>query len=215
MTTRAPRPIRPQQCGICRHPQRAQIEMLRCAGASLRALGERFGVGKDAVHRHMASHVSDRRKSELMVGPARVEGLANAAATESRGLLEQLAIVRSVLFNQFLNAAEAGDRGGVANVAGRLLESLRELGRLTGELRQLSGVTVNHNVLNLYASPEFTRLQEGLLKVARAHPEARSDIVELLRSLDTAPSPGLAAGLPTRPGASSSPLIECEAIDAA
>jgi hypothetical protein len=93
-------------------------------------------------------------------------------------------IVRSVLFNQFISAAEASDRAGVANVAGRLLESLRELGRLTGELREVSGITVNHNVLNLFASPEFTALQEGLLRLGRAHPEARADIIALLRSLD-------------------------------
>jgi len=83
--------------------------------------------------------VSDRRRAELTAGPARVEQLANAAADESRGLLDYLGITRTVLFNCFLNAAEAGDRNGVANVAGRLLESLRELARLTGELREVSG----------------------------------------------------------------------------
>ena len=90
-------------------------------------------------------------------------------------------------FNQFLNAAEVGDRPGVANVAGRLLESLRELGKLTGELRELSGVTINNNTLNLFASPQFTALQEGLLRIARTHPDAKVDIVALLRGLDEKP----------------------------
>jgi hypothetical protein len=119
-----------------------------------------------------------------MVGPAKVEQLANAAAEESKSLLDYLGIARSVLFNQFLNAAEAGDRLGVVNVAGRLLESLREIGRLTGELRQLSGVTINNNTLNIVSSPQFLTLQEGLLTIARRHPEAKSDIVGLLRNLD-------------------------------
>ena len=108
---------------------------------------------------------------------------------KSKSLLDYLSITRAVLFNQFLNAAEAGDRGGVANVAGRLLEALRELGRLSGELRQLSGLTINQNQINIIASPQFIALQEGLLKVARAHPEARGDIVLLLRSLDATPAP--------------------------
>ena len=122
-----------------------------------------------------------------MAGPARVEGLANAAAAESKSLLEYLGITRSVLFSQFLNCAEAGDHNAVATVAGRLLESLRELGRVTGELRQLSGVTINNNTLNISSSPSFLALQDGLLKIGRAHPEARSEIVNLLRGLDTEP----------------------------
>jgi hypothetical protein len=152
--------------------------------------------------------VSDKRKAELLAGPARVEQLANAAADESRSLLEQMQIVRSVLLNQFLTAAEAGDRAGVANVAGRLLESLRELGRLTGELREVSGITVHHNVLNFFASPEFTALQEGLLRVARVHPEARGDIVALLRSLDAEPG---APALKPNGAEHAPPFIEGEA----
>jgi hypothetical protein len=48
-------------------------------------------------------------------------------------------ITRTVLFNQFLNAAESRDRAGVAHIAGRLLDSLREFARLAGELHEVSG----------------------------------------------------------------------------
>ena len=136
-----PRTIRPGVCAICTHKDRARIELLRVGGVSLKALARQFDISKDSVWRHFRTHVSDRRKAELLAGPARVEQLANAAADESRSLLEQLQIVRSVLLNQFLNAAEAGDRAGVANVAGRLLESLREFGRLTGELSSRASPT--------------------------------------------------------------------------
>jgi hypothetical protein len=193
------RPARPGQCSTCNHPERTRIELLRVSGVPLRALAEQFGVSKDSVHRHFLSHVSQKRRAELVAGPAAVEQLANAAAAESKSLLDYLGIARSVLFNQFLSAAEAGDRAGVVNVAGRLLESLREIGRLTGELRQLSGVTINNNTVNVFSSAEFLALQEGLLQIARRHPEAKSDIVGLLRSLDptTAPPP---------------PMIESEAV---
>jgi hypothetical protein len=172
--SQAHRSIRPAQCVVCTHPNRARIELSRVGGSSLDVIATQFEISRDSVWRHFKNHVSDRRRAELMAGPARVHDLANSAAAESRGLLEQLQIVRSVLFNQFLNAAEAGDRPGVANVAGRLLESLRELGKLTGELRELSGVTINNNTLNLFASPQFTALQEGLLRIARTHPDARA-----------------------------------------
>ena len=181
------RRIRPRQCVVCGHPERARIELLRVGGAGLDAVANVFGISRNSIHRHFKNHVSDRRRAELMAGPARVEGLANAAAAESKSLLEYLGITRSVLFSQFLNCAEAGDHTGVANVAGRLLESLRELGRVSGELRQLSGVTIN-NTLNIVSTPEFQSLQDGLLRIVRAHPEARADIIALLRGLETSNS---------------------------
>ena len=205
--SRQTRTIRPAQCVICQHPERARIELARTAGASLSSVAAKFGVSRDSIHRHFHRHVTESRRSELLAGPARVEELANQAADESRSLLEQLSIVRSVLFRQFLNAAEAGDRPGVANVAGRLLESLRELGRLTGELRQLSGVSIINNNLTLVTSPAFLALQQGLLAIARSHPAAKADIVGLLRSLDDAPA--------ARPNGAHPPIyLEGEAISA-
>jgi hypothetical protein len=178
-------------------------------GVSLRVLSAQFGISKDIIHRHFQSHVSDRRRAELTAGPAKVEQLANAAADESRGLLDYLGITRTVLFNTFLNAAEAGDRNGVAAVAGRLLESLRELARLTGELREVSGITVNNNTINFVSGPQFSALSQGLLNIARAHPEAKASIIDLLRNLDSRPD------MP-RPNGGHPPmmLIEGEALHA-
>lgn len=195
------RRMRISQCKVCNHPERARLEMLRVGGASLDALAKEFRASRDSLYRHFKNHVSDRRRAELMAGPARVEGLANAAAAESKSLLEYLGITRSVLFSQFLSCAEAGDHQGVANVAGRLLESLRELGRVSGELRQLSGISIT-NVMNIVSSPGFLALQDGLLKIARAHPGARPEIVKLLRSLEADPE---------APRPNGAPLIEAEA----
>ena len=161
------RPVRISQCGVCSHKDRARIEMLRVGGVPLRVLSKQFSVSKNSVWRHFEKHVSPQRRAELTAGPAKVEQLANAAADESKSLLDYLGIARAVLFNQFLNAAEAGDRAGVANVAGRLLESLREIGRLTGEMREISGISITNNTLNIVGSPEFQALSEGLLAIAR------------------------------------------------
>jgi hypothetical protein len=185
----------PGKCSACYHPERARIEALRVNGVSLRVLSDKFGISKDSVSRHFKTHVSGARRAELLAGPARVEQLANAAADESQALVDYLSITRSVLFNQFLSAAEAGDRGGVAFIAGKLLDALREHGKLTGELRQLSGLTIN-NTLNFVSSPSFLELQSGLLKIARAHPEARAEIVRLLRSLEAGPDAPKPTGAP-------------------
>jgi hypothetical protein len=189
MDKRSHRPSRPGSCQICVHPDRARIELLRVSGVSLDALAGQFGCHRDAIWRHFRKHVSDERKSELLAGPAKVDGLINQAADESRSLLDYFKVARSVLFSQFLAAAEAGDRNGVASIASKLLDSLRELGKLTGELRQLSGISVTNNVVNFIGSPEFGALSEGLLSLARRHPEAKADIVALLREIDAGPPP--------------------------
>jgi hypothetical protein len=186
-TAREARTTRPNACHACQHPQRAEIESLVCNGASQRSVGERFGLSKDIVSRHFKRHLSRERRAELMVGPDRVKDLAEAAAKESRSLLDQMQVVRSVLFSRFLASAEAADNVGVALTASRLLESLRELGKLTGELRQVSGISIQNNSINLFASPDFTRLAEGLLEVCRSHPGAKADILALLRRLEAQP----------------------------
>ena len=75
-----------RSCGVCVHVDRARIEALRASGASLRTLGVKFGLSKDVILRHATQHVSSERLASLLVGPARVADLANAAADESRRL---------------------------------------------------------------------------------------------------------------------------------
>jgi hypothetical protein len=189
MDKRSHRPSRPGSCQVCTHADRARIELLRVSGVSLDALAAQFGCHRDSIWRHFRRHVSDARKSELLAGPAKVDGLINRAADESRALLDYFKIARSVLFAQFLAAAEAGDRNGVANIASKLLDSLKEVGKLTGELRALSGITVNNTQVNFIGSPEFGALSEGLLSLARRHPETKADIISLLREIDAGPAP--------------------------
>jgi hypothetical protein len=228
MDKRNERTVRPRACTVCRHKDRVQIEMLRVAGTPYRVLADKFGIGKDAIVRHFHGHVTEARKAELMVGPAQVEDLAVAAADESRTVMDYLSIARSVLFRQFINAAEAGDRNGVVSVADSLLVALRDSAKITGELRQLSGVTINQNTVNFVGTPAFDALSSGLLQIARDYPAAKADIIGLLRRLDEPQSPagglpaiavidaprgnGSALGGPLR--LSGAPVIECAAVEA-
>jgi hypothetical protein len=208
MTTNKPRATRNAQCTICSMPsdQQAVLERLFVGGASKESLSRRFNVSRFAVIRHTRNHLTDSRKSELMMGPIKVAELVNKAADESKSLLEYLGVMRSVLFSQFMAAAEAGDRHGVASVSQQLLASLRELGRITGEIRAMStGISIVNNTLNVSAAAEFPVLEEGLRKVIQRHPDARDDILELMTVLEAASTPGQSG---------SRALIECEAIDA-
>ena len=55
-----------------------------------RLLGAQFDLSADSIWRHFRSHVSERRKAELLAGHARVNDLVNSAAKESKSLLEYL-----------------------------------------------------------------------------------------------------------------------------
>lgn len=191
MTKKKPA-IRPARCLCCSSTDRAQIEMLRCAGASYEALSAQFNISADSIWRHFQRHVSERRKAQLLAGPARVNDLVNSAAKESKSLLEYLGIMRSVLFNQFLASAEANDRQGVVNVSSQLLAALRQLGTVTGELRQMAGLTINSTTVNNFASsPAYLALVEVVLEQLRDLPERRAAIVQAIRGFgDDAAAPG-------------------------
>ncbi len=96
-------------------------------------------------------------------------------------------------------------------MAGRAVETLREIGRLTGELSAIGNKIsiTNNNVAIFSDDPKFIELQTGLLAIARAHPGARADIIALLRGLDARPAV-------TKPnGAAHPPMIEGVLADGA
>lgn len=174
------------RCAICRHPERARIEALHCAGVSLERLAEKFEVHKDAVWRHMQRHVSEERKASYLIGPAKIAALAEVAAEESESILDYLNILRSSLFALLDKRAAEGDHCAVSMLSSRATEVLREIGKLTGQISNFANSTVinvqnNTTILN---SPPFADLQAGLLRVCSAHPDARSDIVALFHDLD-------------------------------
>jgi hypothetical protein len=141
-----PRETRNNACLCCRSPDRARIELLRVGGASIDALAEKFGIHRDAIWRHCKNHVTPERRSELLAGPVKLSELSNRVAEESMSLLDELKIVKGVLFQAFLTRGEAGDSYGVSVTASRLLEAMRDHGRLTGQLTSLAGnLTVNQH----------------------------------------------------------------------
>jgi transposase-like protein len=185
-----------RRCKICQHPERFRAELMMASDASIRAVAKKFEMSPDALFRHWRNHVSDERKAQLIAGPVKLSELAERAAAEGLSLLDYLSLIRSTLLTQFGAAASAGDRHGTATIAGRLLECLREQGRLTGELRAAGGGTnITTNVMVL-SSPAFAELQRMLLERLAAYPEARAAVVAGLRDLDARLGGGGAVGAP-------------------
>jgi hypothetical protein len=172
-------------CRVCGHAERVRIEALHTAGVGIDSLAEQFGISRDAVWRHMTRHVTDETKASYLLGKAKIADLANMAADESRAVIDYLAIARSLVVNQLDRAAQANRGYEVDRLAGRLVEILREMGCITGEVSRIAGTVINiQNNTQILNSQPFIELQSGLLSICQAHPEVRADIVALFRDLD-------------------------------
>jgi hypothetical protein len=225
--TNGGRNLKSRTCAVCRHPERARIEALRASGASLDSLARKFKVHRDAVWRHWQSHCSPDLKIQYLAGPATIAELKERAAKEDGAVIDYLTTLRSILMGAITANAEAGSATTLANLSGRLVEVLREIGRITGEIERLNpGVNVTTNIA-IMSDPRIIELQSGLLTIARTHPAARGDIIALLRGLDAGPVGGLLApaggngaaapgmALAGLPGPAGVPVIEGEVINAA
>ncbi len=186
-----------RRCTICQHPERWRIELLKAGGASAAAIAEKFGVSSDSIHRHWSAHVHDDAKAGYLAGPADMARLHERAAAEGKSVLDYLRIVRTSLMSGLAACSEAGDARGVAIVSAQLIAVLDKLGKITGEISQLAGNVTNINVAVLQ-SPEFARAQAAILRALAPHAEARADVVQALRALDTAPLPPMVDLTPVR-----------------
>jgi hypothetical protein len=174
------------RCQVCRHEERARLELLKAGGASLDSLATKFGVSRDAIHRHWRDHVSDEMKVGYLAGPGSLEELAERAAKEGDSVLDYLRLCRTVLTAQLTAMSEAGDGRGAALVAGQLTRTCEAIARVTGELGELARSTT-YNILSEH--PAWLRIQGALLNALAPFPEARAAVVAALDALDeTAPA---------------------------
>jgi len=169
------RSIKGTRCSICKHDDRARIELLLARGASRRHIGERFHCSPDAVWRHWRNgHVAEYVKSQLAIQALKPgETLEKLVQDESIGLLENLQRIRATLYASFDAAAEVGDRQAVSLLAARLHENLRLAATSTGELQKNSPTSVTNIVL----SPAYLDLRAALLGALRPFPDAVRAVV--------------------------------------
>jgi hypothetical protein len=185
------------QCLVCTHQERGRIELLGVSGASHVVLSKQYSISRHSIDRHLARHVSQERRAQLTCGPIRLQEMLARAAEEGLSLLDYCALMRSTLVQQFMAAAEANDRNGTGIIAGRLIETLRLLATLTGDLqRTTSNITNNTLILS---SPLMADLQSMLVERLRPHPEAARAVMEGLEQLSARALNGHAPAPPALP----------------
>jgi hypothetical protein len=135
------------------------------------------------MHRHVDADTMNQYRLDVPV-----RELAAKAADEGVSLLGYFSIVRGVLLQQFQLAAAVNDKNGTAVLAGRLVEVLREIGKLTGEvLRSPAVMNINGNI-NIMNNPVLANLQANILKALAPFPAAREAVVMAIRDTESAPA---------------------------
>jgi hypothetical protein len=183
-------------CSICEHENRTLIEAAKCAGASLDTISARYGASRDAIHRHWSNHVSEDAKAQYLADVPLKE-LAAAAAAEGVSVLGYLAIIRSLLMRQLQTVSLLNDHHATSALAGRLNETLRTIGQLSGQMGDMAARTINiSGNVNILNSPVIATLQANLLRALAPFPEARSAVIGALRAMDSHVDDDAASGLP-------------------
>ena len=139
---------------------------------------------RDATFRHCKNHLSDVQKVQYLAGPAAIADLVNQAVQEDRAIIDNYKIVRSELMHAANTAAARGVR--LERVAGRLLETLRDMGKLTGELREYgaTSISITNNHAVVMNSPIIAEIQAEIIDALAPFQEAREAVIARLISLD-------------------------------
>jgi hypothetical protein len=179
------------RCVVCAHPDKVRIELLLAGGAGQKAVGRKFGIGKDAIWRHWRRHVDAQHRARLIMGPVQVHALSAQIAEENTSVLENLRVIRAGLYKQYDAALEAGDRNSGALLAGKLHQNLQITARITGELASSPLININNTQNNntvMVESPAFAAFQARLIAVLRNHPAARDDVLREFQRIEAAPA---------------------------
>src|SRR5712692_10769328 len=172
------------RCQGCNHLERARIERLLAAGASIKGAARKFEIDYHALRRHWINHVSAEARTAYIAGAgATKDQLETVVADESLALIDHYRIVRGSLYKGFGAASEVGDSNALALLAGRLHENFRDCGRLTGELQRGPLLNIQNNVL---VNPDYTKAIARIVSAVALYPEARVAVIAALRDLDAA-----------------------------
>jgi hypothetical protein len=174
------------RCQVCHHPERQRIEMAHVSGRGIDELAKDFGVHRDAVWRHMTKHVTQETKVGYLCGPIKLGELANLAADENKSVIEYLGILRSILFGALDRSARQNKAFEVSRIGKNVLDVLREIGRLTGELSSFASQNISfiNNQTTILNSPIVAELQTELLQTLAPYDDARHAVINMFVRLD-------------------------------
>lgn len=170
---------RPTRCTVCRHRERAAIELAVARGVSVRALAKRYRLGIDAIYRHVRNHFPEQLRAQLLAGPETDIDLDRLKEVESQSLLANLVSLRQRLLEGVSVAEENGDANMLARVAAQLHRNFELTGRLLGDLA-VGSTTIN----NILIQPQYVELRVSLVRALTPFPEAKQAVAQVLHAAE-------------------------------
>ena len=169
------------QCTVCRHRERAGIDLALARGMSACAVARRYRLGHDSVYRHVRNgHLPAQLRAQLLAGPDLAIDLNKLRETESQSLLANLVSLRHRLFASLDSAEEVGDGLMLARIAGQLHHNLEITGKLLGDL----GVG-STSITNVLIQPAYVEMRFELVRALGPYPEARQAAAKVLHEIES------------------------------
>lgn len=172
------------RCMTCKHPERGRIDfLLATGGASLMALGVKFGLSKDSLHRHKREHISAEYTAAVRLGPLQdMEELQALCAKHGTGVIDALQALNAGVTSRWLVALESGSDEMLVSLTGQIRKNLEPMAKLTHELMpQSTSTTIVNNTISLYEAPQYVETIAAVSLALRPFPEARKAVVAALR----------------------------------
>jgi hypothetical protein len=176
------------QCSVCKHRERAGIELALARGVSTGALARRYGLSDDALGRHRRNHMPPQLRAKLLAGPDIEIDLDKLREAESQSLLANLVALRRRLFAALDLAEENGDGFMLTRVSSQLHVNLETTGKLLGDL----GIG-STSVTNILIQPAYVELRVELVRALAPFPEARQAVAAALHQLEGKAAADIAA----------------------
>jgi hypothetical protein len=150
----------------------------------------RFGLSKDAIHRHAANHLTPPMRAAILAAqkPSAID-LDVLRTSESEGLLAQLVVQRARLLQLGDMALDLGDVKAAVAVEGQINANVTLVAKLLGQLVQHHSVSNT----NLLISPDYVRLRSALVDALRPYPDAARAVGAALHRLESDAAQGITA----------------------
>lgn len=168
-----------RQCTVCRHRERAALDLALARGVSAYALAKRHRLSTDALYRHAKRHLPAQLRASLLAPSIEGLDLDKLRGTESQSLLAHLVSIRWRLFGALDVAESGGDGNMLARIAGQLHHNLELTGKLLGDLG-VGSTTIN----NVLLVPAYVNMRVELVRALAPFPQAREAVAAVLHRLE-------------------------------
>lgn len=172
---------REQQCLVCRHRERAAVDLALARGVSVTALSRRYKISTDAIYRHSRNHLPPQLRAQLIAGPDIEDlDLDRLRENESQSLLSHLIALRNRLLAGLDVAEEYRDGSMLTRVSAQLHQNLELTAKLVGDLAAGGTTTIN----NVLVMPAYVEMRVELVKALAPFPDARLAVAQVLHQIE-------------------------------